>query len=138
MPTPTVVRNVAVPTLRGKSLDDARAALQAAGLTVIVKGVNANVGRDVVFDTTPAAGTPIPPGTTVTVMVGTGNVTVPDVAGRSQPQATRELQDNGFRVVTRERRDPRIPAGSAIDTRPAAGNEIPRGAEVELTISSGR
>ena len=36
--THAAVRNVAVPTLRGKSLDDARTALQAAELTLIVRG----------------------------------------------------------------------------------------------------
>ena len=71
-------------------------------------------------------------------MVGTGNVTVPNVAGRPQLQATRALQDDGFRVTTRERRDQTAPAGSAIETRPPAGNVIPRGSEVELTVSAGR
>jgi serine/threonine-protein kinase len=143
-PTPTRVpasptpRTIAVPQLRGKSLDDARAALQAVGLTVIVRGVNVNVERNVVADQSPDAGGAVPPQGTVTIMVGTGNVAVPDVAGRTQPQATRLLQDNGFRVNVRERKDQRVAQGTAIDTRPAAGAVIARGAEVDLTISSGR
>jgi serine/threonine-protein kinase len=140
-PTPTRVpatptpRVIAVPALRGKSLEDARAALQAAGLTMIVRGINVNVARDVVADQSPAAGTTLGPGSTVTVMVGTGNVTVPDVAGRTQQQATRLLQDDGFRVTARERRDPRVPVGNAIETRPPAGTDIPRNAEVDLFVS---
>ncbi|HEY3062241.1 MAG TPA: protein kinase [Chloroflexota bacterium] len=143
-PTPTRVpasptpRTIAVPQLRGKSLDDARAALQAVGLTVMVRGVNVNVERNVVADQSPDAGGAVPPQGTVTIMVGTGNVAVPDVAGRTQPQATRLLQDNGFRVNVRERKDQRVAQGTAIDTRPAAGAVIARGAEVDLTISSGR
>jgi len=143
-PTPTRVppsptpRTIAVPQLRGKSLDDARAALQAAGLTVMVRGVNINVERDIVADQSPDAGSALPPQGTVTIMVGTGNVAVPEVAGRTQPQATRLLQDNGFRVNVRDRKDQRVPQGSAIETRPAAGAVIARGAEVDLIISSGR
>jgi beta-lactam-binding protein with PASTA domain len=124
--------------LRGKSLEEARAALQAAGLTVTVRGVNVNVPRDIVADQSPEAGSPLPPGGTVTIMVGTGNVAVPDVAGRTQQQAVRLLQDDGFRVTVRERRDPRVPAGIAIDTRPDKGEVIARGGAVELTISAGR
>jgi serine/threonine protein kinase len=140
-PTPTRVpatptpRSIAVPQLRGKSLDDARAALQAAGLTVTVQGVNVNVERNVVASQSPDGGTALPPGGTVAIRVGTGNVEVPEVGGRTQQQAVRLLQDNGFRVSVRERRDPRVPSGAAIDTRPGAGAVVARGTEVELTIS---
>jgi hypothetical protein len=143
-PTPTRVPatptppSIAVPQLRGKSLDDARAALQAAGLTVTVQGVNVNIERNVVASQSPDVGTTLPPGGTVVIRVGTGNVEVPEVGGRTQQQATRLLQDNGFRVSVRERRDPRVPFGAAIDTKPAAGAVVARGAEVELTISSAR
>jgi serine/threonine-protein kinase len=127
-----------VPQLRGKTLDDARAVLQADGLTVTVRGVNVNVDRNVVADQSPEAGTPLAPGGTVTIMVGTGNIAVPDVAGRSREQALKMLQDSGFRVTVRERRDPRVAAGAAIETRPAADAVTARGSEVELVISSGR
>jgi len=140
-PTPTRVpatptpRVIAVPDLRGKSLEEARAALQAAGLTVTVRGVNVNIPRDVVAQQSPAAGVSVPPGGTVNISVGTGNVTVPEVAGRTQLQATRLLQDDGFRVNARERRDPRVPVGNAIETRPPAGTDIPRNSEVDLFVS---
>ena len=103
-----------------------------------VRGVNVNVARDVVADQSPDAGAALQPGSTVTLMVGTGNVVVPDVAGRSREQATKLLQDNGFRVSVRERRDNRVPAGQAIDTDPREGLVIARGSQVELAISQGR
>jgi len=132
------VRAIAVPQLRGKTLEDARATLQAAGLTMTVQGVNVNVDRNVVANQSPDAGVSLPAGSTVTLMVGTGNVTVPDVAGRSRDQAIKLLQDDSFKVSVRERRDPRVPAGQAIDTQPAAGLVIARGSPVELSISAGR
>jgi serine/threonine-protein kinase len=129
---------IAVPGLRGRSLEDAQATLRAAGLTVVVKGVAANVDRDVVADQTPDAGATLPVGGTVTVLVGTGVTQIPDVSNLPQDQATRTLQANSFRVTQRSRRDPRVPANFAIGTNPPAGTPANRGGEVELDISAGR
>jgi len=136
-PTPTP-RTIAVPALKGKSLRDAQAALAAAGLTVTVRGVNVNVDQNVVFDQQPEAGAPLPPGSTVSIQVGTGNTAVPDVARRPRDQAVRVLQDNSFRVQIRERRHESIPAGQAIDTNPPSGTPHERGSPVELFVSTGR
>jgi beta-lactam-binding protein with PASTA domain len=53
-------------------------------------------------------------------------------------QAIRALQNNSFHVTTREQRDARVPAGSGIETRPAAGTVATRNSDVQLSISSGR
>jgi serine/threonine-protein kinase len=127
-----------VPDLRGRTLDDARSALQAVGLAATFRGVNVNVDKNVVAETMPAAGTSLGPGSTVTVLVGTGSTPVPDVSGMNQSEATRALQANSFGVAITTARDPRVPAGSAIGTRPSAGTIIQRGSVVELIISSGR
>jgi serine/threonine-protein kinase len=136
--TPQPPRLVGVPQLRGKTLDDALAALRSAGLTATVKGVNANVDANVVTDQTPDVGTMLGPGATVTVVVGTGSTPVPNVTGMPRDQAVRLLQTNSFRVQEREMKDPRVPAGSAIATKPGSGSVLPRGSEVELDISTGR
>jgi serine/threonine-protein kinase len=134
-PTPRVI---AVPQLRGSSLEQAQAALAQAGLTVTVRGVNANVDRNVVADQSPDAGANLPPGGTVSLSVGTGSTAVPDVANLPRDQAIQRLQGSSFRPTVRDQRDQRIPAGSAIGTKPPAGMILPRGTEVELDISSGR
>jgi hypothetical protein len=135
--TPTA-RALAVPQLRGRRLDDALAAVQAAGLTATVRGVNVNADLNVVADQTPDAGATVAPGTTIAISVGTGMTPVPDVSNRTPEQARQVLQSNSFRVNAVNRRDPRIPAGQVIGTNPAAGTVIPRGTEVELSISAGR
>jgi hypothetical protein len=136
-PTPTP-RTVAVPALKGRSLRDAQAALEAAGLRVTVRGVNVNVDQNVVWDQSPEAGAQVPPAGIVNIQVGTGNTAIPEVAGQSREQAVRLLQENSFRVQPRERRDERIPVGLASGTNPPAGTPFERGAQVELFISSGR
>ena len=136
-PTPTP-RLIPVPQLRGKTLDQAQAALSQAGLSVTVRGVNANVEKNVVADQSPDVGAGLAPGGTVTLAVGTGSTSIPQVADQPRDQAVRTLQSNSFRPVLRDQRDPRIPAGAAIGTKPAAGTPVPRGSDVELDISSGR
>jgi serine/threonine-protein kinase len=125
-----------VPQLRGKTLEQAQAALGSAGLALTVKGVNANVDKNVVADQTPDTGAPLPPGGTVTLMVGSGSTPIPDVANMPRDQAIRTLQNNSFRVSVRERRDTRVASGVAIGTVPPAGTIQPRGSEVELDISA--
>jgi serine/threonine-protein kinase len=134
-PTPRVV---AVPQLRGKPLDQAQAALAQAGLTLTVRGVNSNVDKNIVSDQSPDAGASVAPGATVALQVGTGSTAIPDVANQPRDQAVRTLLNSSFHAVLRDRRDPRIPAGSAIGTTPPAGTIQPRGAEIELDISAGR
>jgi serine/threonine-protein kinase len=126
-----------VPQLRGRTLDQAQAALKANGLTATVRGVNVNVDKDVVADQSPDTGSTLPPGGTVTLMVGSGSTAIPDVANMPRDQAVSQLQNNTFRVTLRQRRDQR-PEGIAIQTNPPAGSVTPRGSPVELTVSSGR
>jgi serine/threonine-protein kinase len=135
-PTPTV-RTITVPQLRGRTLQQAQAAIATAGLTVTVRGDNVNADRDVVAQQSPEAGNPLPPNGTVSIVVGTGNTAIPNVTGRPRAEAARILQDNSFRVTVRERRDPRVPAGQAIETRPDAGTPHERRAEVDLFVSTG-
>jgi serine/threonine-protein kinase len=129
---------VIVPQLRGKPLDQAQLELAKAGLTVTVRGVNANADRNVVVDQSPTAGATLQPGGTVALQVGTGSTSVPDVSGQPRDQAIQTLQISGFRVRERGQRDPRIPAGAAIGTNPPAAAVVPRNTEVELDISAGR
>jgi serine/threonine-protein kinase len=136
-PSPTP-RLIAVPQLRAKTLDDARITLQNAGLAMTVKGVPANVDKNVVVDQSPDVGAPVPPGTTISITVGSGSTVIPEVTNLSRDQAIKTLQSNSFKVTTRDRRDPRIPQGNAIGTTPPAGTALPRNSDIELSISAGR
>jgi serine/threonine-protein kinase len=138
VPPTATPRTIALPQLRGKPLDQAQAMLASAGLTVTVKGVNANVDKNVVADQNPDAGATLAPGATVTLLVGTGSIAVPDVSNKPRDEAVKTLQSNSFHVVVKQKRDARVPVGIAIGTLPQAGSVQPRGSEVELDISAGR
>ncbi|MBV9578226.1 MAG: protein kinase [Chloroflexi bacterium] len=134
-PTPQLIF---VPELRGRTLAQAQAGLASAGLTVTVRGVNANVDKNLVVDQSPSAGTALQPGGTVALQVGTGSTAIPDVSNLPRDQAAQMLANNSFQVTLRNRSDPRTPAGVALGTTPPAGTVLPRGSDVELDISSGR
>lgn len=138
-PTPRVV---VVPDLVGRSSAQATAALQAAGLGARVQRVNVNGEPDTVVAQSQSPGTAVVPGSqaaTIVLSVASGQVTIPDVAGKPREEALQQLLQAGFKVpVVRERKDNRAPPGAALETAPPANKVVPRGSEVELTVAAAR
>jgi serine/threonine-protein kinase len=92
---------VAMPGTVGKSENDARTALEGAGLRVSVKTKeDAKADPGTVLAQNPQPGTQLARGSTVTITLATQpkQVTVPDVVGRSQNNATKTLSGRGFEV----------------------------------------
>jgi len=130
----------AVPEVIGRSEDDARAALEAAGFRVSVQTKEddkADSGTVLAQDRNP--GTQLARNSTVTITVATQprQVTVPDVVGRSQNSATKTLSGRGFEVSPED-----VVVGTPDQDglvqkqSPAAGGKVDRGSTV--TISIGR
>ncbi|MEV7777991.1 PASTA domain-containing protein [Kitasatospora sp. NPDC088351] len=65
-------------------------------------------------------------------------ITVPDVVGLSQASAEQALAAAGLRVETHLFTDWKVPAGSVINTQPAAGALLPPDATVTVFVSKGR
>ena len=70
-PNGSTAASVNVPDVRGLLLPDATAQLQAAGLhwTVVTQPAPDGVTQGTVFDTKPSAGTPVAPGSSITLYV---------------------------------------------------------------------
>ena len=89
---------VKVPDLSGKTQEDARKALKEAGL----EGGNtsqedsATVAKDRVIYTNPQAGNSVARGTTVDLVLSTGNTSVPDVSGQDEATAKKSIEDAGL------------------------------------------
>lgn len=68
-----------------------------------------------------------------------GAVAVPQLSGQSEDEARARLVEHGlaFRPADFERFSNEVPAGLVLETRPAAGSLVKRGAEVEVVISRG-
>jgi serine/threonine-protein kinase len=68
-----------------------------------------------------------------------GTTAVPPLAGQTEAAAKETLARRGlaFRVAEVGRWSAAVPAGSVLETRPAAGSSVKQGAEIELVLSRG-
>jgi beta-lactam-binding protein with PASTA domain len=130
---------VEVPDVRKDSLADAVHALTAAGLNYKEFDVNSSQTPGTVTGQAPRQGTMVIKGTTVRINVSKGlpPVIVPsDLVGKSQADATAELQQLGFNVATQPT-DSTQPKGTVVDTNPKPGSSVQRGSQVTLLTSKG-
>jgi serine/threonine-protein kinase len=74
---------------------------------------------------------------TLTISAGPASVTMPDVAGLTEAQATKRLTDLGLLVQPQFEFSDSIPEGRAIRTDPGAGIRVDTGQTVKLFISRG-
>ena len=131
---------VKVPDLSGKTQEDARKALKEAGL----EGGNtsqedsATVAKDRVIYTNPQAGNSVARGTTVDLVLSTGNTSVPDVSGQDEATAKKSIEDAGLQfkrgddVASAE-----VERGKAVSSNPAAGTSVSAGDTITVSFSSG-
>ena len=96
--------SVTIPSLEGKTVAEAGAALAELDLVVAaqtqpVNDSKADKGR--VDSTQPAAGESVATGTPVRLLVSSGKVTVPNVIGKTADDARNLLDEAGLRVTTR-------------------------------------
>lgn len=128
---------VTVPDVALLDLDLAVDVLQAAGLKQgVVDTVRADEDFGTVVAVTPAPGAVVQPGRAVDLSVSSGpaSVRVPDLTGLPLGAARDRLRGMGLRVGTLQQRfDGK--AGTVLEQSPAAGEMLPRGGAVNLTIS---
>jgi serine/threonine-protein kinase len=130
-----------VPTVIGKTLDDAEAALKKHDLTwTVTNEESATVAKGKVTRTDPAGGIVAQKGDQITVYVSTGKkvVNVPDVTGQSIEDAKKAMTNAGFALGQINQQDsPTVPANVVMSTDPKAADQAHEGDTVNFTISSG-
>jgi serine/threonine-protein kinase len=127
---------VAVPAVVGLSPEEATANLEALGFAVErTEGRSADVDPGEVMAVTPASGQQAPYESTVTLQVSMGlpQVQVPDVVGRSQPEATALLRQAGLQVQVSQFFGDRVFRQS-----PAAGQTVDIGTPVTILVTFGQ
>ena len=140
-PSPTGLP-VAVPSVIGMNLDQARQTATGSGLILTVGGyeITDDAEEGEIISQDPAAGGQIGRGSPLTVTVATHRqtVAVPDLRLRSEAQAFALLsQFNLVAGVRTEAFDPQVPATLVIGTSPRAGIEVARGTAVDYVVSLG-
>jgi serine/threonine-protein kinase len=125
-----------VPDVLGDGVAAARAKIVNAGLSPVVKtDTTSTVPAGTVVRQSPAAGTPLNPGSDVTVYISRGGTTVRDVIGDPAATARRILQGQGFTVTQVKRRGPAsAPAGRVYAQHPAGGTLLAPGSTVTIYV----
>lgn len=132
---------VPVPNVAGATQASAQSAVMASGLTIgtITQQYSTSVPAGSVVSQNPLAGTQVPVGTAVHLVISQGTaVTVPDVTGMTQAQAQAAIIAAGLTVgtVTQEP-SAIIESGCIIRQSPVGGQPVALGTAVSLVRSTG-
>jgi eukaryotic-like serine/threonine-protein kinase len=129
---------LALPNVEHKSSAEATKILREKGFQPTTQNQSSStVGKGLVISTNPAAGTEVQVGSPVTVLVSSGpqEVSVPEVSGESQADATATLAAAGLKVtvVKREVSEPSV--GTVISQSPSAGSTLTVGGQVTIVVA---
>lgn len=142
-PTPTITM-VDVPNLEGLDQTEARTTLEDHNLELVIgEPVESDDVEEGLFvSSNPEIGTSVEEGSTVTVSFssGVGEVTVPDVTGLNVDSARNLIEAEGLVWGTSDSVDnfPEYDEGEVVSSDPAADQQVPRGTQVNVQVSSGR
>ena len=131
-----VLEPVVVPNVVGQTPDVAKANLEQLGFAVnrVPDGRSAAVDKGEVMATDPAPGTEASYGSTVRIQVSAGVplVTVPDVVGMKEAEATAALQAAGLQVDST-----RFFGDRVIRQSIAAGETVEQGTKITILLTFG-
>ena len=131
----------AVPDVQGATAAEATEAIVAAGL--------ATGGRVEVFDdsiptgqvagTSPAIGEPVPPDTSIDLLISKGPepVEIEDVTGRKEAVAVKRLEEAGLQVTTTKEFSESVANGRVVSVSPRPGTVVDSGSTVSIVVSKG-
>ena len=133
---------VSVPDVANKSREEAESALESAGLSFdVTERTHESIPRGYAIATEPAAGSSVPSGTNVKLVISSGKeiTEVPDLTGMNTSDARAALDKAGLTLnsqVQEEASDDQ-PAGAVITQSPAQGSQVSKGTKVSITVSTG-
>ena len=135
------VEQVEVPDLTNMTANEARTALQQAGLKYEAGAAEHSdtVKENHVVRQSPAAGEKVAKNSTVTYYLSAGPDTtaVPDVVGEYEGSAQSILTNAGFTVTVDYRPSSEVEEGEVISQSPAAGEKAKSGTSVNIVVSTG-
>jgi beta-lactam-binding protein with PASTA domain len=127
-----------VPSVLGLTLPEATEKLKQAGYTLKVGDAVAHesVPKDAVVSQDPNPDAEVKKGETVTVQLssGPGEAAVPKLVGFPIGKAQKELEKLGFKPTVRWVELAETPTMVVLSQKPAAGEKVKPGSEVQLTV----
>ncbi|GIH75240.1 Stk1 family PASTA domain-containing Ser/Thr kinase [Planobispora longispora] len=130
------VEKVKVPEVVNKTVEEAQAELEAAGLKASLQTKPSARKQGVVFETDPPAGKRVNKGSTVRIYVPAEAQEVPSVLGYDVEEAKGMLEELGFRVRVIEQPSTE-PEGTVLNQTPPAGSKLQPNTTIRLTVSTG-
>jgi len=131
-----------VPTLVGKTADQATAALKKRDLEAnFISETSSTVAENHVIRTDPGAGIIASKGDEITVYVSSGakKIDVPDVTGKTLEEAQKTMQDAGFALgQVSQSESPTVAANIVMSTDPSPGSTAHEGDTINFTVSNGQ
>ncbi|MCW8803094.1 MAG: PASTA domain-containing protein, partial [Ignavibacteriaceae bacterium] len=132
---------IPVPMLKGKSILDAKFALERLGLKLgRVERIPSNQPEDMIFDQQYAEGTTLKQGEFVGVTIsagrGGGSIIVPDLIGKSLTEARKILADSSLIIgkINFQPSSTLLP-NTILDQYPSSGNSLNPGNPVDLFVT---
>ena len=120
-------KDVEVPNVSGKSLEEAKSILSKAGLQSVIEGTGSKV-----LSQLPKAGAVVKEGTGVILYIGgqgSGQVAVPDLKGKRIFEAARVLESLGLKLNA-------AGSGEAVSQQPAPGSRVKKGTQVNVKFNN--
>lgn len=129
-----------LPSLIGRPEDSARARLEDLGYVVAIERVYANAPEGTVYSQSPAPGTIVPVGDTVTLTISRGNapivmVSMPDVIGLTESAARAKITAAGLVPYGMPWWTTTGGYGLVAHQFPAAGTSVPSGSQGSYQIA---
>ena len=131
-----------VPDVSNIDYREATLTLQNAGFSVEIENqTSSNVIKDYVISTSPAANEQISAGSTVYVVVSSGEqvsyVSMPNLIGLTEDSAINKIENSGLSYGGSERVSSEYDAGTVIGQNVAKFTEVEEHSKVYITVSSG-
>ena len=134
-------QGVTVPSVSGKTCDEARSILTEKGFEVkTVEQYSDTVAAGNVISQSPVNGSLLPEGSTVTVYVSKGaqELLVPNVVGKTSSKAYSMITEKGLKVIEEKAYSNSVAEGKVISQSPAANSPANKGDTVLITVSMGK
>jgi serine/threonine-protein kinase len=125
-----------VPSVQGKKLADAQAALQGAHLTFQQKNVGSDQPVGTVLGTDPRAGTTWPQTKPVTLLVAT-SLPLPNFSGQNVEAAQQWADQHGVTLVRHDDNNSQQPRGTVTGQEPGPGAAWQAGQTLVVNVSTG-
>jgi eukaryotic-like serine/threonine-protein kinase len=127
-----------VPTLVGKSLDEARSEVGEDFDLVVTDSVDGEKPVDTILNQSPSGGGKAEKGSKISLtVVGTQVASVPNVVGSERSEAEQKLRDAGFEVQVDEQVSSFDDDGSVMGQDPGSGARVEVGSGVTITVGTG-